>query len=283
MATPKFMGIEIIGDYRDFRKLYESIQAVIEFKDKHDHPSKYKSAPNVSEQLRCLNYEIRQTYQGGYELVELENGSGSMREKIQKHFTQGCDDIEKTKENHSNLYYKVKIPYIEALSCTIDLMDILEEMRRVELAQKVELQNCNALWRFHWSTATLFAAVLDTAIEDSLGKSILCEMRCRNKKKRVFKAFDYRYIELLSSFYLTKCTNMSIKEKIEIIKILALLLLRIPKLDITHNILFTEILSTIPDYKHFAGYMKTQAGFSEDGEVYMDEIFGLVDWKGMDW
>ncbi len=280
MATPKLMGIEIIGDYQDLRKLYESIQTVIEFKDKYVS-AKYST--DVSDQLRSLNYEIRHAYQWDYESIELENGSGTVRSKIQDCLKQRCDDNEKMRKSHEsgNLYYKVKIPYIEAIGYMIILADILKEIRSAEWVQKLEL-HCIAPLRVCWATVALFVAALDQTIEMSLEEFTISEILCRSMKNG-FKKFDFRYFELINSFYLTKCVNLSIKEKKEMLCTLFFLLMRFPKSDATHNSLFIEMLLMIPDYKHFARYMKTKADSSEDGEVYMDEIFGLVDWKGMDW
>ena len=280
-ATSKLMGIEIIGDYLDLRKLYESIQAVTEFKDKY---ASAKYSTDISDQLRSFNYEIRRAYQGYCESIELESGLGNMRSEIHYDLLRECDDNEIMRKNHEsgNLYYKVKIPYIEAIGCMIVLMEILQKIRNADRMKKTESQYCNATWRLHWKTVALFVAVLDDAIEVSIGKSPTSEIGCWNIKNRS-ERFDIRYIEFLDSFYLTRCVNMNINEKKEMLYVLILLLLRVPKANAVYNLAFSEMLSTIPDYTHFHRYMLIEADASEDGEVYMDEIFGFVDWKGMDW
>ena len=280
MATPKLMGIEIVGDYLDLIKLYESIQAVIELKDEYGHLLLDKFSPDVSEQVRSFNYEIRHTYQCKYDSIELDIGLRNAHNEIQDDLKQGSENIETNYRNESgNLYYKVKIPYIEAIGCITILMEILQEIHSVEQVQKAELKS-DAPFRLCIATVALLVAVLDDAIERSLGDYSLPEVRFF---KNEFKKFDFRYIEFLNSFYLTKCAKMSIKDKKEMIYVLILLLLRIPKMDAVHNQYFSEMLLTIPDYMHFDEYMKIQSELSGDGEVYMDEIFGLVDWKGLDW
>lgn len=283
-ATPRLMGVEVAGDYLDFGQLSDALQNIIDLFDNNEDSKNSRYESDAIDQLRSLNYEIRSARHGDHQFQAVENGINEIRAAIANVIIHPDEEMNLLRAHHKsgNLYYKTNIPYVEAMGYLLVLNEIPNEVRRIEQARDGD-PNLAAARRRGLAIIAFLAASLEEVLRDSLGEDFYSEKRSIKRKKVRLQRFDFRYIDLLNAFYMTSCVDLDNEGRRGMLRTLLLLLLRLPKAEVVRDVSCAGLLFDIPDYTGFARYMIRQAAISEDGEVYMDEIFGRIEWKQMAW
>ncbi len=283
-TTPRLMGIEVAGDYNDLKLLHQAIQSIMPLKKSQFNIDENKYDTDMAEHLEILKQYIRQAFLGNGEIKTMENGTCSIRETIlQNSSSPPGVDVEKIcmQYGHGNLYYSVKIPIIEAISHIFLIDEYLSLPPKQKNVQNPDARP-SAAWHPDRSYLKFFSALMKNAVSqevDELRYQLLDESP---KERTIFDEYDFRYIDLLSTYYLTQCASMKNDDKVKSLLCLVQLVRKTCKADLleTEGI---DMLPAVPDYTCFAPYLKEQSAKSEDGEVYMEEIFGQIDWKNLVW
>ena len=281
-TTPLLMGIEVMGDYMDFQRLHGAIRSLLDQHDiilEHDNDSDMTDAKEI---LNGLSFDINTLIQGFRKVKQFENGFSNMLKQNSTIALYAEDEMNQILEQHGygNLYYLLKMPYVEAMGYLLILNEALA------INDSPAYRNKGKTYDLSWlDSATgmedraciaLFTANLGNALCESLGETCYQEIRVLKKKKRRWiPNYQFRYIELLNAFYLTKCCDLPNTEKAGVLHALLRLLLRFPKDAAVEGVSRAEHIALLPDYAGFSRFMKVFADASEDGEVYMDEILEM--------
>jgi len=288
-TTPLLMGIEAMGDYMDFQRLHGAIRSLL---DQHHIGLEHNNDPDATdakEILIGLSFDINTLIRGFHKIKRFDNGVSNIQKQNSTVALYAEDEMTQILEQHEhgNLYYSLKIPYVEAMGYLLILNEALAisdtpacrkregtaGLPWVDSAAGMEDRACIAF----------FTACLGNALCESLGEACYREIWALKKKRRWIPNYQFRYIELLNAFYLTKCCDLSKVEKAGVLHALLRLLLRSPKDAAVEGVSRAELIALLPDYAGFSRFMKVFADASEDGEVYMDEIFGCANRKDMTW
>ena len=288
-TTPRLMGIEVMGDCMDFQRLHRAIRSLL---DQHDMGLVHDNDPDAmdaKEILIGLCFDINTLIRGFHKIKRFDNGVSNILKLNSIIALYAEDEMNQILEQHEpgNLYYSLKIPYVEAMGYLLILNEALAicdspacrkregtaSLPLVDSASGMEDRACIAL----------LTAGLGNALRESLGEACYWEIWALKKKRRWIPNYQFRYIELLNAFYLTKCCDLPNTEKAGVLHALLRLLLRFPKDAAVEGVSRAEHIALLPDYAGFSRFMKVFADASEDGEVYMDEIFGCANRKDMAW
>ncbi|NLD46916.1 MAG: hypothetical protein GX660_06915 [Clostridiaceae bacterium] len=154
-----YNGIELKGDFFDLDRLYF---AILKFTGFHGIKDKccFPGYDNVCEYLLGLCYEIRHSWQGDRDLEEVYNGvdiewfddylEHSVSEidnneyEFEDDSTEECGDENKSKFSRSNFpnvtnfntYFKIIIPFPEAILYTLILLKLLNKKEQFFLLRK---------------------------------------------------------------------------------------------------------------------------------------------------
>ena len=128
-TTKNLYGVNIIGDYEDLDKLYDSISRYMAFY--YDNMKRFYSYDEY-EYMLSLNYDIRHAYQGDREYLTVENNAFALKNNLENYeYSTGEWDIELEKDyldhKEGNLYFSVMILYPLIFHYLISFENILDD------------------------------------------------------------------------------------------------------------------------------------------------------------
>lgn len=128
-TTKNLYGANIIGDYEDLDKLYDSVSRYMSFY--YDNMKQFYSYDEY-EYMLSLNYDIRHAYQGDREYLIVENNAFALKNNLENlEYATGERDIELEKDyldhKEGNLYFSVMILYPLIFHYLISFETILDD------------------------------------------------------------------------------------------------------------------------------------------------------------
>ena len=128
-TTKNLYGVNIIGDYEDLDKLYDSVSRYMSFY--YDNMKQFYSYDEY-EYMLSLNYDIRHAYQGDREYLIVENNAFALKNNLENlEYATGERDIELEKDyldhKEGNLYFSVMILYPLIFHYLISFENILDD------------------------------------------------------------------------------------------------------------------------------------------------------------
>lgn len=128
-TTKKLYGVNIIGDYEDLDKLYDSVSRYLTFY--YDNMKQFYLYSEY-EYMLSLNYDIRHAYQGDRKYLAVENNAFALKNNLENiEYATGERDIELEKDyldhKEGNLYFSVMILYPLIFHYLISFENILDD------------------------------------------------------------------------------------------------------------------------------------------------------------
>ena len=234
-ATPFLMGIEVMGDYMDFQRLHGAIRSLL---DQHDillENDNDADTMDAKEVLIGLSFDINTIILGFHKIKPLDNGVNNILRANKTTTSYVKNEMNQILERHGhgNIYYSLKMPYIEAMGYLLILNEVLSisdsktYRKKDKAADRIWIDSATGME--DRACIALFAAGMGNALHESLGAACYQEIRALKGKRKWIPNYQFRYIELLNAFYLTKCSDLSSAEKAGVLYALLRLLLRFPK------------------------------------------------------
>lgn len=272
----KKLGIKISGDFQDIQHLIKSAEHLYH---KINQSVSQNKAINA-DLLGDLLFHLRAAIQGTRQIESVNNGANNMGQLFIDLETAQAEDIRRQRRRykHGNLYYTVTINSIEVIGYLRCFHEIFSNESFLILENGSPCSFCTEKAMLYQFYCLLRHAVYVLLGEDRMQK--LMNQYEHGIKKQDFIPYEYEFLNYLKSSFLYHCGSWNSPEIEKAIFGLSLLQCQTPKCEVL--LLFDvdsvyAFLDKTPDSTGFPALYDKLAAQSDDGQVYMDEVFPNID------